>query len=175
MAKTNCESLPALTTAYLLKSGFFRGGGVASGKIVWSSRWGEDVAASVSVWLGDSPRLTLDGQSVALTATTPHFGGRRWWLSCPFCRRRVAVIYLARSIACRRCFGLCYRSQLEAHGKGKAGDFIRNIKLCFPKPNEDPDKIRYKRWRGRPTKRIARLEEKHMKLLRQILRANRNL
>src|SRR5277367_2637620 len=51
---------------------------------------------------------------VPITWTTCHFGGRRPWFECPYCRRRSAVIYMAEEhMACRRCFGLAYASQRE--------------------------------------------------------------
>src|SRR5277367_2262353 len=49
-----------------------------------------------------------------ITWTTCHFGGRRPWFECPYCRRRSAVIYMAEEhMACRRCFGMAYASQQE--------------------------------------------------------------
>ena len=172
MPKTTAESLPVLSTAYLLKYGFLRnGGGCVCGKVVWPSRWGDDVTASVTVWLGVSPRLTMDGHEVAMTSTRPFYGGRRWWFHCPNCSRRVAALYLGRVPACRKCFALCYRSQLAAHGRGKAGDLVRDINLAFPWPKHDPEKIRYKRWKGRPTKRVIRLAERERRLIRRIFKA----
>jgi hypothetical protein len=49
-----------------------------------------------------------------ITWTACHFGGRRPWFECPYCRRRSALIYIGdEDIACRRCFGLAYASQHE--------------------------------------------------------------
>jgi len=47
----------------------------------------------------------------------PRFGAVRWWLLCQICRGRCAKLYSPRSVnppklRCRRCWGLCYRSQL---------------------------------------------------------------
>jgi hypothetical protein len=51
-------------------------------------------------------------QRVPISWTACHFGGRRPWFECPYCRRRSAVIYIGdKDIACRRCFGLAYASQ----------------------------------------------------------------
>lgn len=53
-------------------------------------------------------------QRVALDWTPCHYGGARPWWRCPFCARRVAVIYGAgKYFACRHCYGLCYGCQKE--------------------------------------------------------------
>src|SRR5262245_45712213 len=45
---------------------------------------------------------------VGLEWTTCHFGGVRPWFRCPArdCRRRVAVLYGGRILACRQCYRL---------------------------------------------------------------------
>lgn len=52
-------------------------------------------------------------QGVALSETPCHFGGSRKWFLCPSCRRRCGVLYVGRSIACRKCHDLVYASQYE--------------------------------------------------------------
>jgi len=55
---------------------------------------------------------------VDLQTSPVHFGGFRWWFTCPLicndvpCRRRVAKLYAARSpyFGCRQCMGLAYES-----------------------------------------------------------------
>lgn len=55
-----------------------------------------------------------DGEAeVRLDWTYPHYGGRRPWLRCPACARRVAKLYAGAWIACRRCADLAYPSQNE--------------------------------------------------------------
>lgn len=53
---------------------------------------------------------------IYLTTTQPHYGGVRWWLTCPAqgCGRRVSVLYLAHVLACRHCHNFAYNSQNEA-------------------------------------------------------------
>lgn len=53
-------------------------------------------------------------QRIALRTTPCNYGGARAWFECPYCRRRVAVLYLFRQVACRQCFGLAYPSQSDA-------------------------------------------------------------
>lgn len=53
---------------------------------------------------------------VRFCATRPHFGGVRWWFSCPHCGSRVAKLYLPPGesrFACRTCHGLTYRLRQE--------------------------------------------------------------
>jgi hypothetical protein len=63
-------------------------------------------------------------QDIWLQTTRPHYGGRRWWFSCPMarengqrCNRRVAKLYLpkGRELGCRACHSLVYRSSRESH------------------------------------------------------------
>lgn len=53
---------------------------------------------------------------VRLQTTACHYGGLRYWFTCPaaVCGRRVAVLYLGSKIfACRHCYQLVYKSQRE--------------------------------------------------------------
>ena len=49
--------------------------------------------------------------NVSFTWTRPNFGGRRLWLVCPRCGRRVRAIFMSTTMACRHCLGLRYRLQ----------------------------------------------------------------
>ena len=50
---------------------------------------------------------------IEVSYTTPHFGGKRLWLHCPHCGRRVGVLYCREVVACRQCLHLCYRTEGE--------------------------------------------------------------
>jgi hypothetical protein len=61
---------------------------------------------------------------VALQTTGLHFGGRRFWFTCPLvvngtpCGRRVGQLYLppgSRYFGCRQCYRLTYLSCRESH------------------------------------------------------------
>jgi hypothetical protein len=62
---------------------------------------------------------------IHLQSTHPHFGGVRWWFSCPRkvngkkqCGRRVAMLYRGPGrlrFACRHCLDLTYESCQKAH------------------------------------------------------------
>mgnify|MGYP000471735892 CR=1 FL=1 len=53
---------------------------------------------------------------VRISATPCHYGGHRYWFTCPAqgCGRRVAKLYSGRIFACRHCYQLAYPSQREA-------------------------------------------------------------
>ena len=60
---------------------------------------------------------------IPLQTTRPHFGGYRWWLTCPLvvggrpCLRRVRKLYIPPSglyFGCRQCYDLTYRSCQES-------------------------------------------------------------
>lgn len=66
----------------------------------------------------DSQEPDGDEYSIRVELTPQHFGGRRRWLCCCLCSRRVAKLYLPAgevNWACRSCYGLTYRSSREAH------------------------------------------------------------
>ena len=87
---------------------------------------GEDDDRFEGGWIIGDDSMTLtwrrDGrhwsQTVQLTWSPCHYGGRRAWLVCPTCHRRVGKLYLPTLIyhrgervnhfACRHCFSLTY-------------------------------------------------------------------
>ena len=96
---------------------------------------------------------------VSLETTPCNFGGVRYWFICPDCWRRVAVLYLApgdRRFRCRHCNNLSYHSRNRGTME-KFGHTSRQI-----------DKLRseIKRWtwRGRPTRKVRRLQALQRKM-----------
>ncbi|RYZ17162.1 MAG: hypothetical protein EOO70_02720 [Myxococcaceae bacterium] len=64
-------------------------------------------------WWVDEQQVNV---SAELVTTSQRLGGRRWWVLCPRCGRRCAVLALtsrASGAGCRRCLGLTYASQSE--------------------------------------------------------------
>jgi hypothetical protein len=64
--------------------------------------------------------------NIPLQTTFPHFGGVRWWFTCPLlgksgpCNRRVAKLYLppgGRYFGCRHCYNLTYETCLLSHNR----------------------------------------------------------
>ena len=57
-------------------------------------------------------------QHVWLTFTEPHYGGRRWWMRCPFKMTRCGKLYMPNGgdrFASREAWRLGYNSQRVAH------------------------------------------------------------
>jgi hypothetical protein len=57
-------------------------------------------------------------QTIALTVTQQHLGGKRWWLRCPMTGRRVRTLHLPPGcdrFASREAWGLAYRVERLDH------------------------------------------------------------
>lgn len=100
--------------------------GLEPGRITWRS-WGRGGKTSATLktearpgglWVEYQTRLADDGwhtfsRLVTLERTTCHLGGERVWWQCPRCRKRVALLYGGRELACRHCWDAAYRCQRE--------------------------------------------------------------
>lgn len=67
-------------------------------------------------------------QRIPLQATPAHFGGRRWWGTCPGCMRRVAVLLLpvlGRDFRCRGCHHLVYEMAVAGRAQRRALTALR--------------------------------------------------
>lgn len=114
--------------AWMLRRGLARDGGEIAGNLTWSC--GGQPSGSISYRADmrspDNARLLLhytrgEGddrekveQQVRLTFTEPHFGGRRWWMICPYRGHRVGKLYLppfGDRFASRKAWRLGYQSQ----------------------------------------------------------------
>ena len=76
---------------------------------------------------------------ILLRPTATHFGGLRWWFTCPLivngvaCQRRVGKLYLpprARYFGCRNCHRLSYRSSQKAHRQERFADSLARPLSC---------------------------------------------
>lgn len=118
-----------------------------SGTFTWT--WTSGNKSSVGYFVNSSGnRLTVtlhycwrDSEDVRIQVrlqTTPtHFGGERWWFTCPLivggvaCNRRVGKLHLppgAKYFGCRTCHGLTYRSSQQAH---QAERIWGRLGLCY--------------------------------------------
>lgn len=72
-------------------------------------------------------------QRVRLSFTVPHFGGRRWWMHCPYRGHRVGKLYLPGGgdrFASRKAWRLGYRSQrIASHDRSFEALFRLQKKL----------------------------------------------
>jgi hypothetical protein len=141
--------------------------GHAAVEITWiSSCSGKESTVSVIVDITDDPHITLiygltdrEGNKtdynyeVSLLTTPCTYGSVRYWFACPVCHERVGVLYLAPGnvyFTCRHCNNITYHSRNRCR-IASFGHTSRQI-----------DKLRseIKRWtwRGRPTRKVRRLQ-----------------
>ena len=133
------ESCKSIDAGRWAREGIIRAGVRQSGEWEWRNTWtGEKTSAiGYAVDTTDPARPTvrliytrtpLTGakeevdEPIRLQTTPPHFGGVRWWFTCPLekqgkpCRRRVRKLYLppgGKYFGCRHCYDLTYRSAQE--------------------------------------------------------------
>jgi len=103
----------------------------------------EDVAALHVI---TKRRGATQRQTIPLAATTPNFGGRRWWMRCPETGKRARCLYLTpgrTEFASRQALGLGYRSSQTCskswrnHMAGlaaKCGVDLRSVRMMFKTP-----------------------------------------
>jgi hypothetical protein len=179
MSKTTVEDCRSVSIAFLKKHDYFYG--CRSGGIVWKNYYGEGTS-SISIFVS-----TMDGDNyvrfqytttdrntgeeveydykVALTTTPCNFGGVRYWFICPlnrngvYCGRRVGKLYKApggKYFGCRHCYDLSYESRNECR-LGRFGQIGYALK-ADRQIEELRGKIKRWTYRGRPTKKAAKIE-----------------
>lgn len=122
-----------IDVSLMLRRGWIGDGTSGSGNLYWS-RNGERFAsighrydmsdpANASLvlhftWTPTGGQPQQVEQRIALVSTVPNYGGRRWWMLCPFTGRRVGKLHLppgGGKFASRKAWRLSYRSQRVAH------------------------------------------------------------
>lgn len=123
-SKRTTESQHRIDVRLLKKWGHLRGGSMSMGTWSWSRNGKQTGSIGYRV---DSERMILNyrhrlhggeweavQQHISLDRTPCNYGGYRSWFFCPYCSRRVAVLYGAgKYFLCRHCHGLAYSSQQE--------------------------------------------------------------
>lgn len=94
-------------------------GGEPAGSIGYTANMEDQANAylRLNYWRGDGAEKKSVEQKVRLIFTEPHYGGRRWWMVCPYSGRRVAKLYLppwGDRFAGRMAWKLGYQSQRVA-------------------------------------------------------------
>ncbi len=135
-AKTTVEDCRVLSASRWMRECILRTGVHHQGSCAWFSAYTGERTSS----LGYEVKTTSDGAPwvrlryavpsldealdyrVHLQTTTPHFGGIRWWFTCPLttrgrpCRRRCEKLYVppgGKYYGCRECYDLSYASRRE--------------------------------------------------------------
>jgi hypothetical protein len=118
--------------AWMLREGLARPGQRVSGALRWSCGGSPSGSISYDAVMDDpeQERLQLsytrgsgeDAESVRQTVylchTQPNFGGKRWWMICPYRGNRAGKLYLPPGgdrFASRKAWRLAYQSQRDAH------------------------------------------------------------
>ena len=119
--------------AWMIRTGRAKPGSFLSGSLSWS--YGRDDPAGSISYKADmvdcyDSKLILNytrgsggdkesvEQIIRLVFTAPHYGGKRWWMVCPYRGIRVGKLYLPGGgdrFASRKAWRLGYRSQRVAH------------------------------------------------------------
>ena len=94
--------------------------GQSAGWISYSANMEDPFNSSLKLtyWRGSEPDREKVEQTVRLVFTEPNYGGRRWWMICPFRGDRVAKLYLPNwgdRFAGRKAWRLGYHCQRVAH------------------------------------------------------------
>jgi len=101
---------------------------------------------------------------IGLTTTQCRFGGVRYWFICPLsrngvpCGRRVGTLFLSsggKYFGCRHCCNLSYESRNECR-LGRFGQMGYALK-ADRQAEELREKIKRWTWRGRPTRKVIKL------------------
>lgn len=99
---------------------------------------------------------------VELETTRCHYGGVRYWFTCPAigCGRRVAILYAGgKYFACRHCYKLAYKSQRETD----EDRLIRKAEKIRQKLDWEPGILNRNGWKpkGMHWKTFERLQVAH--------------
>jgi len=117
--------------AMMIRKGWAKPGQWLSGSLSWNCA-GEPAGSisysadmrdpfesklKLTFWRGSGDDREHVEQQIRLVFTEPNYGGRRWWMICPYRGKRVAKLYLPNwgdRFAGRRAWRLAYQSQRVA-------------------------------------------------------------
>jgi hypothetical protein len=118
--------------AWMMRTGRAKPGQWISGSLSWNC--GGQPAGSISYsanmeceynselkltyYRGSAEEREDVEQRIRLVYTEPNYGGRRWWMICPYRHIRVAKLYMPNGgdrFASRKAWRLAYNSQRVAH------------------------------------------------------------
>lgn len=117
--------------AWMLRTGRAREGWQSSGSLHWSCGGRPSGSIGYTAYMdepgnerlelkytrGSEPDRESVNQTVRLCHTQPNYGGKRWWMVCPYRGVRVGKLYLPSGgdrFASRQAWRLGYKSQRES-------------------------------------------------------------
>lgn len=124
-SKTTVDSQHAVDIRYLKRQDLLWAGN--NGSLTWSCRGEQTGTINYQVKENgikliynmrdnSSAEWQAVEQFVSFDYTPCHYGGKRTWLLCPHCNRRVTCIYGAgKYFLCRHCYELNHQSQHEGY------------------------------------------------------------
>ncbi|MFK5948935.1 MAG: hypothetical protein QM500_09240 [Methylococcales bacterium] len=124
-SKSTVDSQHAVDIRYLKKQGLIWAGN--NGTLTWSCRGEKTGAINYQVKesgikliynsrAANTEEWEAVEQFVSFDYTPCHYGGKRTWLLCTECNRRVTCIYVTgKYFLCRHCCGLNHQSQHEGY------------------------------------------------------------
>lgn len=140
-------------------------GGQPAGQISYDAdmRDTEDARLILSYTRGEGEGRESVRQVVRLVYTLPHYGGRRWWMVCPFRGDRVGKLYLPMSgdrFAGRKAWRLGYHIQRVAH-RDRPFEALFNLQAKLGCPQGWDNGIRRPKgmWHRTFERHLARFEE----------------
>jgi hypothetical protein len=114
--------------AWMIRTGHAKPGSLICGSLNWTD--GDEPSGSIryeadmrdcgnallilKYWRGSNEAAEQIRQEIRLAFTQPHYGGRRWWMVCPYGGGRCGKLYLPSGgdrFASRRAWRLGYHSQ----------------------------------------------------------------
>jgi len=158
--------------AWMLRTGHAKDGCRYAGGLNWTCRGRPSGSISYSAIMDEpgAERLELSytrevggerehvRQTVRLCYTTPKFGGKRWWMVCPYRGIRVGKLYKPNGgdrFASRKAWRLGYHSQrIAAHDRPSEAMFRLQAKLGCPQGVDN--------WPTRPKGMWQRTFDRHM-------------
>lgn len=129
--RPTAEASLRIDFAWMMRTGRVQEGNLAWGSLSWScgGRPSGSIGYRADMSVPGEERLELTytrgsgddredvRQTVRLCYTAPHYGGKRWWMICPFRHIRVGKLYLPPGgdrFASRQAWRLGYQSQRDA-------------------------------------------------------------
>ncbi len=146
-----------LKTVIYRSSLFWSSNGEPTGNISFStnldSPTGNHMQLDYRVRNNDSEEWKGMKYNVPMVSTPCHFGGIRWWFTCPntLCNRRCRKLYCHRSyFICKKCTGYWYDSQVWKNKKW------RLITRYFDASDYYQENVKRQFYNGKPTKKYIK-------------------
>lgn len=164
--------------AWMLRTGRAKEGCIVSGTLGWTCRGQPSGTIAYKALMhepgeerlelfymrGTGERREEVRQTIRLCHTLPHYGGKRWWMACPYRGIRVGKLYLPSGgdrFASRQAWRLGYHSQrITSRDKPFEALFRLQNRLGCPQGWEQPIRRPKGMWR----RTYARLERRYWEL-----------